>query len=140
MLNLPATPAVNSTPENASFKFPGSSRLLKHADFQAVYRQGKKYFSGNMIAFYRESGSLAPRVGLTVGKVLGGAVERNRIRRRMRAAVQRRLAELARPLDIVLHPRKSVLQLKFAQLDAEVSQVFAAVQRDKAQRSKGSAR
>lgn len=93
-----------------------------------------------MIAFYRESGSLAPRVGLTVGKVLGGAVERNRIRRRMRAAVQRRLAELARPLDIVLHPRKSVLQLKFAQLDAEVSQVFAAVQRDKAQRSKGSAR
>lgn len=93
-----------------------------------------------MIAFYRESGSLAPRVGLTVGKVLGGAVERNRIRRRMRAAVQRRLAELARPLDIVLHPRKSVLQLKFAQLDAEVGQVFAAVQRDKAQRSKGSAR
>jgi len=93
-----------------------------------------------MIAFYRESGGPVPRVGLTVGKVLGGAVERNRIRRRMRAAVQRRLAELAKPLDVVLHPRKSVLQLKFAQLDAEIGQVFAAVQRDKAQRSKGSAR
>ena len=114
--------------------------MLKHADFQAVYRQGKKHFSGNMIAFYREGGGPVPRVGLTVGKVLGGAVERNRIRRRMRAAVQRRLAELARPLDVVLHPRKSVLQLKFAQLDAEISQVFAAVQRNKAQRSKGSAR
>lgn len=140
MLNLPARPAVNSSPENASFKFPRNSRLLKHADFQAVYRQGRKYFSGNMIAFYRESGSPVPRVGLTVGKVLGGAVERNRIRRRMRAAVQRRLAELARPLDVVLHPRKSVLQLKFEQLDAEIGQVFAAVQRDKAQRNKGSAR
>jgi len=141
MLNLPATPAVNSSPENASFKFPRSSRLLKHADFQAVYRQGKKHFSGNMIAFYCEgAGSRSPRVGFTVGKVLGGAVERNRIRRRMRAAVRRHLAELARPLDVVLHPRKSVLQMKFAQLDKEIGQVFAAVQRHKSQRGKGSAR
>ncbi len=85
-----------------------------------------------MIAFYRETGgSSGPRVGFTVGKVLGGAVERNRIRRRMRAAVRRHLTELAKPLDLVLHPRKSVLTLKFAQLDAEIEQVFAAVQRGK---------
>lgn len=104
--------------------------MLKHADFQAVYQQGRKHFSENMIAFYRDSGSTSgPRVGFTVGKVLGGAVDRNRIRRRMRAAVQRRLAELARPLDVVLHPRKSVLTIKFADLEAEIGQVFAAVQR-----------
>jgi ribonuclease P protein component len=132
MPTLPARPAVNDTPENVSLKFPRGSRLLKHADFQAVYRQGKKHFSGNMIAFYREDGgSGSSRVGFTVGKVLGGAVERNRIRRRMRAAVQRHLAELARSLDVVLHPRKSVLKLKFAQLDAEIGQVFSAVQRGK---------
>ena len=130
MLTLPARPAVTETPEYASQKFPRSLRLLKHADFQAVYQQGKKHFSGNVIAFYRESErSGGPRVGFTVGKVLGGAVERNRIRRRMRAAVQRRLAQLARPLDIVLHPRKSVLTLKFAQLDAEIAKLFAALQR-----------
>lgn len=83
-----------------------------------------------MIAFYRNSGSTSgPRVGFTVGKVLGGAVDRNRIRRRMRAAVQRHLSELAKPLDIVLHPRKSVLTIKFADLEAEIGQVFAAVQR-----------
>jgi len=135
MSTLPARPAVNEAPENVSRKFPRSSRLLKHADFQAVYRQGRKHFSGNMIAFYYESGgSSGPRVGFTVGKVLGGAVERNRIRRRMRAAVQRHLAELARPLDVVLHPRKSVLNLKFAQLDAEIGEVIAAVQRGKGSR------
>jgi ribonuclease P protein component len=129
---LLARPAVTETPENASQKFPRSSRLLKHADFQAVYRQGRKHFSGNMIAFYRDNGlSGGPRVGFTVGKVLGGAVERNRIRRRMRAAVRRRLPELLKPLDLVLHPRKSVLTLKFAQLDAEIGEVFAAVQRGK---------
>lgn len=85
------------------------------------------------MAFYRESDRPSgPRVGFTVGKVLGGSVVRNRIRRRMRALVRQHLSELAKPLDLVLHPRKSVLTLKFTQLDKEISQVFAAVQRGQA--------
>jgi ribonuclease P protein component len=129
-MSIPARPAVNETSKKVSQGFPRDARLLKHADFQVVYKQGRKHFSGNMTAFYREGENTAgPRVGFTVGKVLGGAVDRNRIRRRMRAAVRNHLRELARPLDLVLHPRKSVLTLKFAQLDAEIMQVFAAVQR-----------
>jgi ribonuclease P protein component len=121
---------VKETSNKVSQGFPRDARLLKHADFQVVYKQGRKHFSGNMTAFYRENQSIAgPRVGFTVGKVLGGAVDRNRIRRRMRSAVRNHLRELARPLDVVLHPRKSVLTLEFSQLDAEVMQVFAAVQR-----------
>jgi len=68
-------------------------------------------------------------VGFTVGKVLGGAVVRNRIRRRMRSVVRQHLNELVKPLDLVLHPRKSVLTLKFTQLDTEIRQVFTAIQR-----------
>jgi ribonuclease P protein component len=129
---LLARPAVNETSKKESQSFPRDARLLKHADFQAVYQNGRKHFSGNMTAFYRQGERVAgPRVGFTVGKVLGGAVVRNRIRRRMRAAVRQHLPELAAPLDLVLHPRKSVLTLKFAQLDAEIAQVFAAVQRGK---------
>jgi ribonuclease P protein component len=121
---------VNHTPKPSSGKFPKGSRLLKHADFQAVYQQGRKHFSGNVAVFYRDRGDQSgPRVGLTVGKVLGGAVERNRIRRRMRAAVQGRLGQLARPVDVVLHPRKSVLELEFSKLDAEIKQLFAVIQR-----------
>lgn len=116
-----------------SQKFPRSSRLLRHADFQITYRQGRKYFSGNITAFYRHrKDTKGPRVGFTVGKVLGDAVERNRIRRRMRAAVRRKLAGLAGPLDVVLHPRKSVLELEFARLDAEVERIFAAIQKERA--------
>jgi ribonuclease P protein component len=127
---LPAGLAVKETSKKVSQGFPRKARLLKHADFQVVYKQGRKHFSGNMTAFYRRHESITgPRVGFTVGKVLGGAVDRNLIRRRMRAAVRKHLPELARPLDVILHPRKSVLTLKFAQLDAEIMQVFAAVQR-----------
>lgn len=129
---LYARPAVNESFKKVSQSFPRDARLLKHADFQAVYKNGRKHFSGNMTAFYRQhEGATGPRVGFTVGKVLGGAVVRNRIRRRMRAAVRQHLRELAAPLDLVLHPRKSVLTLKFEQLDAEIVQVFAAVQRGK---------
>jgi ribonuclease P protein component len=95
-----------------------------------VYQQGRKHFSGNLTVFYRrrddESG---PRVGLTVGKVLGGAVQRNRIRRRLRAAVMKNLPQLALPLDVVMHPRKPVLNMEFARLDQEVGQLFAALQK-----------
>jgi ribonuclease P protein component len=121
---------VKETSNKVSQGFPREARLLKHADFQVVYKQGRKHFSVNMTAFYRENrGNAGPRVGFTVGKVLGGAVDRNRIRRRMRSAVRNHLRELAWPLDLVLHPRKSVLTLEFSQLDEEVMQVFAAVQR-----------
>jgi ribonuclease P protein component len=123
-------PAVTQNEKPASRKFSRVARLLKHADFQDVYQQGKKQFAGNMTVFYRERNDNAgPRVGFTVGKVLGGAVERNRIRRRMRAAVQNRLAQLTRPVDVVLHPRKSVLGMEFSRLEAEVGQLFTTLEK-----------
>ena len=106
--------------------------MLRHADFQAVYKEGRKHFSGNITVFYRRrADDSGARVGFTVGKVLGGAVQRNRIRRRMRAAVQRHLNELSVPLDVVMHPRKTVLDMDFARLDSEVAQVLAAIQKGK---------
>jgi ribonuclease P protein component len=126
---------VNGHQPHPLQKFPKSSRLLKHADFQAVYQEGRKHFSGNITVFYRRRNDIAgPRVGFTVGKVLGGAVERNRIRRRMRAAVQRHLAGLLMPLDVIMHPRKSVLSMDFAHLDAEVGQILTAIQKGRTTR------
>jgi len=108
----------------ASSKFPKSKRLLKHADFQRVYENGRRQFTGNMTVFFlrREPGAAGgPRVGLTVGKVVGGAVERNRIKRRMREAVRRSLSACEGPVDIVFNPRKSVLAMPFAELVSEVA-------------------
>ena len=115
-------------------------RLRKHADYQRVYQASRKQFAKQMTYFFslrpllgadgkplRDADAASPRVGLTVGKVMGKAVDRNRIKRRMREAVRKNLSALNTPVDVVLHPRRSVLDLEFAVLDREVANVFRAI-------------
>jgi ribonuclease P protein component len=106
-----------------------ANRLLKHADFQRVYQNGRRQFTGNITVFFlrrppQTAAASGLRVGLTVGKVLGGAVERNRIKRRMREAVRRSLAGCEGPVDVVFNPRKSVLELPFSELLSEVARAL----------------
>jgi ribonuclease P protein component len=114
-----------------SARFPKSARLLKHADFQHVYEQGRRQFSANMTFFYlpRTAGAPAPRIGFTVSRALGGSVERNRIRRRVREAVRRHLAGLAPAVDVVINPKKSAMRADFTALEREVVTAFAAIGR-----------
>lgn len=109
-----------------------TTRLRKHADYQRVYQASRRHTSASMTYFFRmraaeEPVTPQPRIGLTTGRVLGGAVERNRIRRRMREAVRLHMSQLPQGVDVVLHPRKQVLDMDFAKLEVEVSRIFAAV-------------
>jgi len=83
-----------------------------------------------LFALRRESGP-GPRVGLTVPRALGGAVDRNRIKRRMRAAVAANRAALEGPIDVVINPKKSVLTAGYQDILREVERLFAAARRQK---------
>ncbi len=125
--------------------FP-SLRLRRHADYQRAYNASRKQHAREMSFFFaRRDGMPArrlhpdetlfqltagPRIGLTVGKVMGKAHDRNRMKRRLRAAVALHAGELAGvPVDVILHPRRSVLLLDWVKLQAEVQQVFRIVRR-----------
>ena len=109
-------------------------RLRKHADYQRVYQASRKQFSRQMSYFYTLRPAAAadhpgPRIGLTVGKAMGKAVDRNRIKRRMREAVRKNLPTLDAPVDVILHPRRSVIDLDFAALDREIATIFRTIQK-----------
>jgi ribonuclease P protein component len=109
-------------------------RLRKHADYGRVYNASKKQHARQMSFFFsvrppeRRSDTPGPRIGLTVGKVLGKAHERNRIKRRLRECVRRHARTLTFPVDVILHPRRTVLELDFKTLDREVAQIFRTIQ------------
>ncbi|HEU5233660.1 MAG TPA: ribonuclease P protein component [Terriglobales bacterium] len=112
---------------------PREHRLRKHAEFEQVYRCGRRHFSQILTAFYLlRTGEIGvgrgPRVGITVGKALGKATTRNRIKRRVRAAVSESLKRLTRDVDVVINPKKTTLDVEFAQLLSEVGRAFDVIQ------------
>jgi ribonuclease P protein component len=120
-------PAHHPASESGS----GGLRLHKHGDYQRVYKASRKQFSGSMSWFLAsrvDSQSIAPgpgpRVGLTVGKVLGKAHERNLIKRRLREVVRHAIHELPDGVDLILHPKRMVMTMEFAKLEAEVLRIF----------------
>ncbi|HZD77827.1 MAG TPA: ribonuclease P protein component [Acidobacteriaceae bacterium] len=112
-------------------------RLHKHADYQRVYQASRKQFSASMTYFAAAqpagSAGTGPRVGITAGKVLGKAVERNRIKRRMRAAIVGNLDVLGSNVDVVLHPKRSVLTVEWMALRNEVRGIFVKIDGGRAQ-------
>jgi ribonuclease P protein component len=114
--------------------FPRSGRLLSHADFERVYKQGRRHFSASMTVFYwrRPEGAAAAsglRVGFTVGRALGGAVQRNRIKRRLREAVRLTRVWPGAAADIVINPKKVVLTADFETVLNEVRQAFVVIEK-----------
>ena len=133
----PQSPDAGRTPQIQ----PGSesrihsltaARLQRHADYQRAYAASRKRQSASMSWFLaRQAAPYAgaalppgPRVGLTAGKVLGKAHERNRIKRRMREGLRRHVELLPAGFDLILHPRRIVLELEFGKLEAEIVRIL----------------
>lgn len=68
------------------------------------------------------------RVGFTVGRVLGGSVQRNRMKRRLREAVRMALPRTNVAADVVINPKKSLLSADFSAVRNEVSRAFEVIE------------
>jgi ribonuclease P protein component len=141
--------------------FPRSARLLRHADFERVYKLGRRHFSASMTVFYWEraeageagiksaaakstasspaKSAIAPglRIGFTVSRALGGAVVRNRMKRRLREAVRMTRPAAGPNADVVINPKKSLLTVEFAAVVNEVSRAFVVIEQNLAGKAAG---
>jgi ribonuclease P protein component len=76
------------------------------------------------------------RIGFTVGRALGGAVQRNRMKRRLREAVRMTRPAEGVSADVVINPKKSLLTVEFAAVVNEVSRAFVVIEQKLGKRNK----
>ena len=93
---------------------------MRRGEFDAVYRAGKRRSSSHFTVFFRANGLPLSRFGFSIKKALGGAVVRNRMRRRMREIVRCHRAEIPSGWDMVIHPKNGVAKAEFAALAADL--------------------
>jgi ribonuclease P protein component len=105
-------------PDGATF--PREARIVRKAEFDAVYRTGKRRSSSHFTVFFRANELPQSRFGFSIKKALGGAVVRNRIRRRVREMVRCHRLEIPAAWDIVIHPKSTVARAEFAALTADL--------------------
>lgn len=97
-------------------------RLRDPADFERVHRQGRSWSHPLLVLVAFSPGEGGPaRVGVTASKRVGGAVVRNRVRRRLRAAVDARYEGIAAGWDIVIVARPAAATASFAALEVALA-------------------
>jgi ribonuclease P protein component len=86
-----------------------ANRLSRSRDFDAVYRQGRSVSSRFLVLYwFPHEDPASPRFGFSVPKAVGGAVERNRIKRQLREVWQARLDRVPAGNDYVLIVRSGL--------------------------------
>lgn len=101
------------------------NRLASEADFRRVRHEGRSWAHPLLVAHARPTGDRPFRAGFVVGKRVGGAVCRNRVRRRLRELVRARLPALRSGWDVVLSARAPSANATFPELAAALDQLLS---------------
>jgi ribonuclease P protein component len=87
-------------------------RLSRSAEFERVYRQGRSTANRHLVLYtFPNASAESPRLGLSVSRKVGGAVERNRVKRLLREAFARNEGDLRPGQDVVVVARPSAAEL-----------------------------
>jgi ribonuclease P protein component len=97
-------------------RFRREDRLRKRTDFESVYAAARKSWARGFTVFVAPGAAGRHRLGLAVGRRVGRAVLRNRVKRRLREAFRLSRESLPGCYDIVVHGRAEVADIEFSEL------------------------
>ena len=97
-------------------------------DYQRCYRSGRRRGGPLATLHYLANDFQHPRIGITASRKVGGAVVRNRLKRRIREVYRRWPGRAAIPgLDLVVHLKPAAREASFATLRGEMLRLFRAL-------------
>ena len=99
--------------------------IRRNSEFGRVYARGKSYVNPALVLYVLKTRGRKTRVGLTATKKIGHAVQRNRARRVMKAAIDEHLDQNIGGYDLVFVARGMTPRLKSWQLSEVVARLFA---------------
>lgn len=107
-----------------NFSLPKKVRLLKRAQFLKLSKKGKKTGTSYLIAAVEKTCAEKNRIGITVSKKVGNAVERNRIKRIIREYFRHRNNKISIKRDINIIGKKGLADLSNSQILVELEKLF----------------
>lgn len=101
--------------------------LKQNSDFRRLYAKGKTSANRYLVLYCRRNGRGVNRMGYTVSSKLGGAVVRNRVRRRLREIARLNMPGLKSGWDVVVVARARAVAASYAELDRAFKDACAAL-------------
>jgi len=102
---------------------------LPRRQFLEVYEKGRRAGTASFTVFGSPNNVGHCRIGLTVSRKVGGAVERGRVKRLLREIFRRRRQELESPMDIVVNVRSTAVTRSMRQLEQEFLDAYTRLAR-----------
>jgi len=101
-------------------------RLRANADFQRIRREGKSWSNRWLVLIRAANQESTSRFGFAIGKKLGGAVGRNRLKRQLREAIRRRLRDdrIVSGFDIVIIARQPVVDAPYRVIEGALDDLL----------------
>lgn len=103
---------------------PKFRRLRKTWEYQKVWQMGCKRHTPHFILLSMKCSADQPRLGMTVSRKVGNAVERNRVKRLVREFFRLKYHLFTVPVDFSVIAKKGAASLSIKQLFAELDQAF----------------
>jgi len=119
---LPA--AVRKAAQNYPHKMEFTKSLTKNHEFRRLYNKGKSTASKFVVVYCIRNNGIGNRLGITVSTKLGGAVQRNRIKRRLKEVYRLNEHLLCKGFNVVLVARSGSRLAVWSELESSVLSLF----------------
>lgn len=106
-------------------KLKKAYRIKKNEQFQNIFKQGKSFANRELVIYYKQNDLTTHfRIGISVGKKIGNAVTRNRIKRYIRESFNQLQHKIIPTVDIIIIARKATVHMNFHQIKKSIQHLL----------------